>query len=80
MSIQSWPLVFRPGGARKGLGLGFNPFMGSRGPDSHFLAPLPTLRGRDAQVMANFGFATCWERHVHRNHVIGVVRLVGVDG
>jgi hypothetical protein len=28
----------------------------------------------------NFDFAPCGERHVHRNHAVGVVCLVGVNG
>ena len=27
-----------------------------------------------------FSFAPCGERHVHHNHVVGAVRLIGVDG
>jgi hypothetical protein len=31
-------------------------------------------------ITDKFGFAPCSERHVHRNHTVGAVRLVGVDG
>ena len=44
------------------------------------LTSLPTPRGHVALLKAGLFFAPCGERHVHRNHVVGAVRLVGVYG
>ena len=44
------------------------------------LGSLATLGGHDGLFLGNFGFAPRGERHVHRNHMVKVVRLVGVNG
>ena len=33
-----------------------------------------------AYFLVNFDFTPRGERHVHRNHAVGAVRLIGVDG
>jgi len=57
-----------------------HPLMGSWGPYSFFLMFCLTPRGHDALLQVGLIFAPCVERLVHRNHKIGVVRLIEVDG
>ena len=44
------------------------------------LDALLDLRGHDALLRASWIFAPREERHVHRNHAVGAVRLIEVDG
>jgi hypothetical protein len=54
---------------------------GLLGPNFGFL-PLSFLtpRGRTTLLRVDFSFLPTQERLVHHNHVVGAVRLVGVDG
>ena len=67
-------------GHREELGHGLDSFWGHGDltlffPDAHV-----DLERSCCLVTGGFDFTPCEERHVHRNHMVGVVRLVRVNG
>jgi hypothetical protein len=61
-------------------GLGPNLFWGHRDPTLFFPGVLADPVRSCCLVTGEFGFTPCGDRHVHRNHMVGAVRLVGVYG
>ena len=60
------------------LGLDF--LWGHGDPTLLFPSILADLKRSCCLVIGRFGFTPCGERHVHRNHAVGVVCLIRVDG